>query len=78
MVRSGLSGYAAHHIDPSLTFATEGENNMKRKELINEVLNQILQDVKNFDLTAIEELILNIPDEALMAYLPEETQGELK
>jgi D-ribose pyranose/furanose isomerase RbsD len=51
---------------------------MKRKELINEVLTQILQDVKNFDLTAIEELILNIPDEALMAYLPEETQGELK
>ena len=49
---------------------------MKREDLINEVLNQILQDAKDFDLTAIEELIKNIPDEALMAYLPEEAQGE--
>jgi len=49
---------------------------MDRKELINEVLNQILQDAKNCDLTAIEELIINIPDATLMAYLPEETQGE--
>ncbi len=49
---------------------------MNRKELINEVLNQILQDVKDFDLTAIEELIKDIPDATLMAYLPEETQGE--
>jgi len=51
---------------------------MKREELINEVLNQILQDVKDFDLTAIEELIKDIPDATLMAYLPEETQGETK
>lgn len=47
---------------------------MNREELINEVLNQILQDAKDFDLTAIEELIKNIPDEALMAYLPEATE----
>ena len=47
---------------------------MNREELINEVLNQILQDVKDFDLTAIEELIKRIPDEALMAYLPEATE----
>jgi hypothetical protein len=51
---------------------------MNREELINEVLNQILQDVKDFDLTAIEELIKHIPDEALMAYLPEATEGEKK
>jgi len=51
---------------------------MKREELINEVLNQILQDVKDFDLTAIEELIKDIPDTTLMAYLPEEKQGESK
>lgn len=51
---------------------------MNREELINEVLNQILQDVKDFDLTAIEELIKHIPDEALMGYLPEATEGETK
>jgi hypothetical protein len=72
------SGDAAHYPKPSLTFATEGENKMNREELINEVLNQILQDVKDFDLTAIEELIKHIPDEALMGYLPEATEGETK
>jgi hypothetical protein len=47
---------------------------MNKKELINEVLNQMLQDVKDFDLTAIEELIKNIPEEVLIAYLPEEVK----
>ena len=41
------------------------------QQLIDDVLNQILQDVRNFDLTAIEELIKNIPQEVLTAYLPE-------
>jgi len=45
---------------------------MKRERLIEEVLNQVLQDVKDFDLTAIEELLRHIPDEVMMAYLPEE------
>jgi len=42
------------------------------QQIIDDVLNQILQDVKDFDLTAIEELIKNIPEEVLIAYLPEE------
>ena len=42
------------------------------QQLIDDVLNQILQDVRDFDLTAIEELIKNIPEEVLIAYLPEE------
>jgi hypothetical protein len=37
-------------------------------------LNQILQDAKYFDLTALEELIKNIPEDVLKAYLPEEVQ----
>jgi len=41
------------------------------QQLIDDVLNQILQDVRDFDLTAIEELIKNIPEEVLIAYLPE-------
>ncbi len=44
------------------------------QQLIDDVLNQILQDAKDFDLTAIEELIKNIPEEVLIAYLPEEVQ----
>lgn len=46
------------------------------QQLIDDVLNQILQDVKDFDLTAIEELIKNIPEEVLKAYLPEEVNYE--
>ena len=42
------------------------------QQLIDDVLNQILQDVKDFDLIALEELIKNIPEEVLKAYLPEE------
>lgn len=42
------------------------------QQLIDDVLNQILQDVKDFDLTPIEELIKNTPEEVLKAYLPEE------
>jgi hypothetical protein len=49
---------------------------MTKKELINEVLNQILQDVKDFDLTAIEELIKKIPKKVLLSYLPEEVNHE--
>jgi hypothetical protein len=45
---------------------------MTKKELINEVLNQILQDVQDFDLTAIEELLKQVPKAALLSYLPEE------
>jgi|LakMenE01Jun11ns_1017448.scaffolds.fasta_scaffold9912405_5 hypothetical protein len=45
------------------------------QQLIDDVLNQILQDAKDFDLTAIEELIKNIPEDVLKAYLPEEVQA---
>jgi hypothetical protein len=46
-----------------------------KQQFIDDVLNQILQDVKDFDLTAIEELIKNIPEEVLIAYLPEEVKA---
>jgi hypothetical protein len=45
------------------------------QQLIDDVLNQILQDAKDFDLTALEELIKNIPEDVLKAYLPEEVQA---
>jgi hypothetical protein len=43
---------------------------MKQK-LIDQVLDQILQDVAMGDLTAIEELIKNLPNKTLQGFLPE-------
>ena len=40
--------------------------------LIDRVLDQIEQDVKNKDFTAIEELLRFVPEQNLNAYLPEE------
>jgi len=54
------------------THYNQQESVTMNQQIIDDVLNQILQDVKDFDLTAIEELIKNIPEEVLIAYLPEE------
>lgn len=43
----------------------------KRQYLINAVLDQIQADVANGDLTAIEELIRNLPVDILQGFLPE-------
>jgi hypothetical protein len=42
------------------------------KNLLNQVLDQLLQDVAMGDLTAIEELLKFVPLKNLQAYLPEE------
>ena len=41
--------------------------------LIDRVLDQIEQDVKNKDFTAIEELLSLVPEKNLIAFLSEET-----
>jgi dihydroneopterin aldolase len=41
--------------------------------LIDRVLEQIEQDVKNKDFTAIEELLQMIPEKNLISFLSEET-----
>lgn len=41
------------------------------QELIDLVLNQIAQDIGNKDFTAIEELLMAVPEKNLIAYLPE-------
>lgn len=46
------------------------------EELIDAVLAQIVKDVKNEDLTAIQELLLSCPKAALEAFLPEVTIDE--
>ena len=40
--------------------------------LIDRVLAQIVKDVKQGDLTAIQELIMRLPHHRLVAYLPED------
>ena len=42
-----------------------------REQLINKVLEQIKRDVLEHDLTAIEDLLSNVDENFLMAYLPE-------
>ena len=52
-------------------FATK-ENKEINIKLIDKVLEQIKEDVINGDVTAIEELLKNVPIERLKSYLPEE------
>jgi hypothetical protein len=44
---------------------------MNREQIIDKVLSHIKIDVECGDLTAIEELLNNIPTEYLVDYLPE-------
>jgi len=41
-------------------------------DLVELALEQIVRDVENWDLSAIEELLRFVPEENLIAYLPEE------
>lgn len=48
---------------------------MDDEQLIDALIEQIKEDVKNQDFTAIEELLWHVPRSALIAYLPEEKQN---
>ena len=41
------------------------------QDLIDRVLNQIEDDIKERDFTALEELLKCLPESTLLAYLPE-------
>jgi hypothetical protein len=45
---------------------------MTRDELLSKVFDQLEDDIKNRDYTAIEEMLSRVPDNILTAYLPEE------
>lgn len=45
---------------------------MDKQNLINLVLDQIINDINDYDLTAIEELLWKVDEKFLIAYLPEE------
>jgi hypothetical protein len=49
---------------------------MTKEQLIDAVLAQVVIDVNNGDLTAIQELLLSLPNKTLEAYLPEVTIDE--
>lgn len=44
-----------------------------REQLLDRVFDQVQEDMRNGDFTAIEELLSNLPDDVLQAYLPEES-----
>ena len=44
----------------------------EREVLLDQVLDQIVQDVNNKDFTAILEMLMELKDKTLIAYLPEE------
>lgn len=46
----------------------------EREVLLDQVVDQIREDIENGDFTAIYELIMELPDKTLLAYLPEEKQ----
>jgi len=46
----------------------------ERELLLDWALEQIKKDVDAGDFTAIYEMLLDLPDETLIAYLPEEKQ----
>lgn len=50
--------------------------NIKKQDLIDLTLYEILRDIENKDLTAIEELISKIPIQNLIAFLPENVSDD--
>lgn len=45
-----------------------------REQLLDQVFDQMQEDMRNGDFAAIEELLSNLSDDVLIAYLPEETE----
>jgi hypothetical protein len=50
------------------------QDKLEGQSLIDRVLDQLEDDIKERDFTAIEELLKFVPEENLIAYLPEENQ----
>ncbi len=51
------------------------EPDMEYVNLVDRVLDQIVEDVRNGDLTAIQELLVYCEVNAMKQYLPEEKQN---
>ena len=49
-----------------------------KQELIDKVLEQIVKDVEAGDVTAIEELIAGLPDDAALHFLPEDENQSIE
>lgn len=47
-----------------------------REQLLDRVFDQLQEDMRNGDFTAVEELLSNLPDDVLKAYLPEVSADE--
>ena len=47
------------------------QDKLTGQDLIDSVIEQIIQDVKNQDFTAIQELLCYVPENNLKSFLPE-------
>jgi len=44
---------------------------MPKEELVDQVIDQMLEDIRTGDFTAIQELLLTVPDNTLKSFLSE-------
>lgn len=54
-----------------------GLNKEVKQNLLNLVIEQIKVDIRDNYLEALEEILINIPNENLLAYLPEELSNQI-
>jgi hypothetical protein len=61
---------------PAFSIIIQRGNQMDKKALIDAVIEQILIDIGNHDLTAIEELLDSAPEQALQGFLSDIPQAQ--
>lgn len=52
-------------------------NKQVKQNLLNLVIEQIKEDIRDNYLEALEEILVSIPNETLLAYLPEELSNQI-
>jgi len=53
-------------------------NEEMKQQLIDEVINELIKDVNNGDLTVLEEILFSVPDQTLIHSLSEERWSEFE
>jgi hypothetical protein len=54
-----------------------GLNEEVKQNLLNLVIEQIKEDIRDDYFEALEEILINIPNEILLGYLPEELSNQI-
>lgn len=69
----GFEGISVAFFPPKDTEDEDGNETSDQQSLVSQVFDQLIQDVKDGDFIAIEELLRSIPEALLRGYLPQET-----